>query len=231
MKLENTFITAEKKVVLPYTPTKEYNVEPVGNLPRKPVYEFVKRSFDIVLSAFLLLLLAVPMIIIGITVRITSPGPALYTQERLGKDGKQIKIYKFRTMVSDSEVDTIRWSYDEDPRVTPLGRVLRKYHIDELPQLWDIFRGVLSFVGPRPEREVFYDAFETYIHGFRERLKVKPGLTGLAQVTGGYLMPPEEKIVCDMEYIRNRSVVLDLKLMIKTAVVVLGKVFMNEKKQ
>lgn len=231
MKLENTFITAEKKVVLPYTPTKEYNVEPVGNLPRKPVYEFVKRSFDIVLSAFLLLLLAVPMIIIGITVRITSPGPALYTQERLGKDGKQIKICKFRTMVSDSEVDTIRWSYDEDPRVTPLGRVLRKYHIDELPQLWDIFRGVLSFVGPRPEREVFYDAFETYIHGFRERLKVKPGLTGLAQVTGGYLMPPEEKIVCDMEYIRNRSVVLDLKLIIKTAVVVLGKVFINEKKQ
>ena len=221
MKLENTFVTAEKKVVLPYTPTKEYNVEPVGNLPRKPVYEFVKRSFDIVLSAFLLLLLAVPMIIIGITVRITSPGPALYTQERLGKDGKQIKICKFRTMVSDSEVDTIRWSYDEDPRVTPLGRVLRKYHIDELPQLWDIFRGVLSFVGPRPEREVFYDAFETYIHGFRERLKVKPGLTGLAQVTGGYLMPPEEKIVCDMEYIRNRSVMLDFKLLVKTLIVVL----------
>lgn len=221
MKLENTFITAEKKVVLPYTPTKEYNVEPVGNLPRKPVYEFVKRSFDIVLSAFLLLLLAVPMIMIGIAVKLTSPGPALYTQERLGKDGKQIKICKFRTMVSDSEVDTIRWSYDEDPRVTPLGRVLRKYHIDELPQLWDIFRGVLSFVGPRPEREVFYDAFETYIHGFRERLKVKPGLTGLAQVTGGYLMPPEEKIVCDMEYIRNRSVMLDFKLLVKTLIVVL----------
>ena len=221
MKLENTFITAEKKVVLPYTPTKEYNVEPVGNLPRKPVYEFVKRSFDIVLSAFLLLLLAVPMIMIGIAVKLTSPGPALYTQERLGKNGKQIKIYKFRTMVSDSEVDTIRWSYDEDPRVTPLGRFLRKYHIDELPQLWDIFRGVLSFVGPRPEREVFYDAFETYIHGFRERLKVKPGLTGLAQVTGGYLMPPEEKIVCDMEYIRNRSVMLDFKLLIKTLIVVL----------
>ena len=81
--------------------------------------------------------------------------------------------------------------------------------------------GVLSFVGPRPEREVFYDAFETYIHGFRERLKVKPGLTGLAQVTGGSLMSPEEKIVCDIEYIRNRSVVLDLKLIVKTLIVVL----------
>lgn len=222
---------AEKKVVLPYTPTREYQVESVGELQRRPVYELVKRCFDIILSALLLLLLAIPMIVIGITVKVTSPGPALYTQERLGKDGKQIKICKFRTMVSDSEIETIRWSYDDDPRVTPLGRILRKYHIDELPQLWDIFRGVLSFVGPRPEREVFYDAFETYIHGFRERLKVKPGLTGLAQVTGGSMMPPEEKIVCDIEYIRSRSIVLDLKLMIKTVVVVLGKAFNNDERK
>ena len=228
MQLENTFIMAEKKVVLPYTPTKEYNVESVGDLPRKPVYELAKRCFDVIFSGFLLLLFAAPMIVIGIAVKFTTPGPALYSQERLGKDGNQIKIYKFRTMVFDSEIDTIRWSCDDDPRVTPLGRILRKYHIDELPQLWDIFRGVLSFVGPRPEREVFYDAFETYIHGFRERLKVKPGLTGLAQVTGGSFMPPEEKIVFDIEYIRNRSFALDLKLMIRTAVVVLGKVFSNE---
>ena len=231
MKLEHTVITAEKKVILPYTPTREYEVESLGELPRKPVYELVKRCFDVILSAFLFLLLAIPMLGIWIAVKLTSPGPALYMQERLGKDGAQIKICKFRTMVFDSEVDTIRWSYDEDPRVTPLGRILRKYHIDELPQLWDIFRGVLSFVGPRPEREVFYDAFETYIHGFRERLKVKPGLTGLAQVTGGSLMPPEEKIVCDIEYIRNRSFVLDLKLMVRTVIVVLGKVLGNEQKK
>ena len=221
MKLEHTSITAEKKVMLPYTPTREYEVEPVGELPRKPVYELAKRCFDIALSAFLLLLLAIPMLVIGLLVKATSPGPALYTQERLGKNGKRIKICKFRTMVSDSELDTIRWSCDNDPRVTPLGRFLRKYHIDELPQLWDILRGVLSFVGPRPEREVFYDAFEVYIHGFRQRLKVKPGLTGLAQITGGSLMPPEEKIVCDIEYIRKRSFWLDLKLMVKTMIVVL----------
>lgn len=221
MKLEQTVTAAEKKVVLPYIPTKEYVVESLGELPRKPVYDLMKRSMDIVLSALLLLLLAIPMGIIGIAVVGTSKGPALYKQERLGKDGKKINICKFRTMIMDSEIDTIRWSYDDDPRVTPLGRVLRKYHIDELPQLWDIFRGVLSFVGPRPEREVFYDAFEVYIHGFRERLKVKPGLTGLAQITGGSSMPPEEKIVCDVEYIRNRSIVLDLKLMIKTVIVVL----------
>ena len=222
---------AEKKIILPYTPTREYEVESVGELPRKPVYELVKRCFDVSFSAFLLILLAIPMILIGLAVKVTSPGPALYTQERLGKDGKYIKICKFRTMVSDSEINTIRWSYDDDPRVTPLGKILRKYHIDELPQLWDIFRGVLSFVGPRPEREVFYDAFETYIHGFRERLKVKPGLTGLAQVTGGSLMPPEEKILCDIEYIKNRSFWLDAKLMIRTVFVVLEKVFDNAQRK
>ena len=221
MKLEHTVTAAEKKVILPYTPTKEYVIEPLGELPHKPLYDLAKRGFDIVLSAFLMILLAIPMGIIAIAVRVTSAGPALYTQERLGKDGKKIRICKFRTMVSDSEIDTIRWSYDDDPRVTPLGRILRKYHIDELPQLWDIFRGILSFVGPRPEREVYYDAFEEYIHGFHQRLMVKPGLTGLAQITGGSLMPPEEKILCDMEYIRNRSIWLDLKLLIQTVVVVL----------
>lgn len=231
MELEKTVIAAEKKVILPYVPTREYEVESVGELPRKPVYELSKRCFDIVLSGLLLILFSVPMVLLGIAVKLTSPGPALYTQERLGKDGKQIRICKFRTMVSDSEIDTIRWSYDADPRVTPLGRILRKYHIDEIPQLWDIFRGVLSFVGPRPEREVFYDAFETYIHGFRERLKVKPGLTGLAQVTGGSAMPPEEKIVCDVEYIKDRSFALDLKLMVKTAFVVLRKVLGNEERK
>ena len=220
MKLEQTVTAAEKKVILPFEPTREYEVERLGELPPKPVYELVKRSFDIVLSGLLLLLFAIPMLVIGIAVKVTSPGPMLYRQERLGKNGKQIAICKFRTMTSDSEVEGIRWSCEDDPRVTPLGRVLRKYHIDELPQLWDIFRGVLSFVGPRPEREVFYDAFETYIHGFRERLKVVPGLTGLAQVTGGSTMPPEEKVVCDVDYIKHRSIWLDFKVLIKTVVVV-----------
>lgn len=218
--MEQILTAAEKKVILPFEPTKEYEVERLGELPPKLAYEFAKRCFDIILSGLLLLLFAVPMLIIGIAVKVTSPGSILYRQERLGKGGKQITICKFRTMVSDSESDAIRWSCDDDPRVTPLGKFLRKYHIDELPQLWDIFRGVLSFVGPRPEREVFYDAFEIYIHGFRERLKVVPGLTGLAQVTGGSSMPPEEKIVCDIEYIKNRSVALDFKVLIKTVVVV-----------
>lgn len=223
MTLEPIVTTAEKKVILPFEPTKEYEVESVGELPKKPVYEVIKRCFDILLSGFLLILLALPMLVIAIVVKATSHGPALYTQERLGKNGKKITICKFRTMVSDSESEAIRWSCDDDPRVTSVGKFLRKCHLDELPQLWDIFRGVLSFVGPRPEREVFYDAFETYIHGFRERLKVKPGLTGLAQVTGGSLMPPEEKIVCDIAYIKSRSLMKDIKILVKTFVVVLGR--------
>ena len=144
MKLEQKDITAEKKVILPYTPTREYEVESLGVLPPKPVYDFLKRCVDVVLSAFLLLLFAIPMCIVGLAVVLTSPGPALYIQERLGKDGEKINICKFRTMIPDSEAGTIRWSYDDDPRVTPLGRILRKYHIDELPQLWDIFRGVFA---------------------------------------------------------------------------------------
>jgi lipopolysaccharide/colanic/teichoic acid biosynthesis glycosyltransferase len=132
-------------------------------------------------------------------------------------------------MRMDAEMNGIQWSSGEkDPRVTSFGRVLRATHLDELPQLWCILKGEMSLVGPRPEREVYYNEFEKYIHGFHERLKVKPGLTGLAQVTGGSFMPPEEKIVFDIEYIRNRSFALDLKLMIRTAVVVLGKVFSNE---
>lgn len=224
MKMEQTVNSAEKKVILPFEPTKEYEVERLGELPPKPVYELVKRCLDIILSGLLLLLFAIPMLVIAIAVKLSSPGPVLYRQERLGKHGKEITICKFRTMVSDSEIDAIRWSYDADPRVTSLGRFLRKYHIDELPQLWDVFRGALSFVGPRPERKVFYDAFETYIHGFSERLKVVPGLTGLAQVTGGSSMPPEEKILCDVDYIKNRSLALDFKVLIKTvAVVLLGR--------
>ena len=212
---------AEKKVILPFEPTKEYEIELVGELSPKPVYEAIKRCFDIFFSGVLLILLALPMLVIGIAVKVTSPGPVFYIQERLGKNGKKFTICKFRTMILESEADAIRWSCDNDPRVTPVGRFLRKCHLDELPQLWDIFRGALSFVGPRPERQVFYDAFETYIHGFHERLKVKPGLTGLAQITGGSSMPPEEKIVCDIEYIKNRSVMLDAKILVKTLVVVL----------
>lgn len=202
---------------LPYSFTQEYFIEPIGPMKKRLGYQLVKRLFDVTVSAVGLLILFVPMCCIGIAVKCSSKGPVLYAQERLGHEGRKIRILKFRTMVEDAEKDGAKWCEEEDPRVTPVGDFLRKTHLDELPQLWNILVGDMSFVGPRPERECFYIAFEEYIHGFKERMKVVPGLTGLAQVSGGYRMPPQEKILYDIEYIKNRSVGLDLKIMFRTA--------------
>ncbi len=212
-------------MILPCEHTKEYYVEDLGEVPQKPLYAAIKRTFDIVCSVLALVILAIPMAVIAITVKCTSHGPAFYHQDRLGLNGKRFDVIKFRSMVEDAEKDHIQWSEGEDdPRITPIGRFLRKTRLDELPQFWCILKGEMSLVGPRPEREVFYDEFEQYIHGFRERLKVKPGLTGLAQVRGGYYLMPEEKIVYDVEYIKTRSIWLDLKIMLETV----GVVFKRE---
>ena len=200
-------------------PQKEFLIEPAV-LKKQPVYEFIKRGFDIVFSLFCLAVLLVPMVLIGILVRLDSPGPALFRQERLGKDGKPFIMYKFRSMHRDAEAKGPRWAGVNDDRCTRVGRILRKCRLDELPQAWNILNGTMSFVGPRPERACFYEQFETYIHGFSNRLQVKPGLTGLAQVNGGYELLPEEKVVLDMEYIRTRSLWLDLKCILKTVTLV-----------
>ena len=208
-------------VILPYEKSGEFYVESLGELAKKPFYDFFKRALDIVASACALIVLAIPMIIIAIVIKCTSPGTAFYCQERLGLNGKKFDVIKFRSMRMDAEATGAQWSAgDQDPRITRVGSVLRKTRLDELPQLLCILAGSMSLVGPRPEREVFYNEFETYVHGFHERLKVKPGLTGLAQVSGGYDLRPEEKIVYDMEYIRNRSILLDLKIIFRTVGVV-----------
>ncbi len=192
-------------------------MEELGELDAKPVYSFFKRFFDIVLSLFALIVLLIPMLIIAVIVKLTSPGSVLYKQERLGKDGVSFEIIKFRSMYADAENNGARWSDGEnDERITPFGKFLRRTRMDELPQFAQILTGKMSLVGPRPERECFYEKFETYIHGFSERLKVKPGLTGLAQVSGGYDLRPEEKVVYDIEYIKKRSLWLDLKCILLT---------------
>ena len=179
-------------------------------------YLFVKRLFDVVASLMAGIVLCIPMALIVLIIRLDSGGPAIFKQERLGKDGKPFTMYKFRSMCQDAEVNGPVWADKDDSRCTRVGRFLRKSRLDELPQLWNILRGDMSIVGPRPERACFYDEFETYIPGFRDRLQVRPGLTGLAQINGGYDLGPEEKIVYDMEYIRNRSWWLDLKCILKT---------------
>ncbi len=209
------------QVIVPYETDKEYFIDPPKKIRGGIFYKIIKRLFDIVVSFCALVVLAIPMIIIAMIVRLTSEGPAIYKQERLGKNGKSFEILKFRTMIKDSEVDGAQWSTgDDDPRITPVGRILRKFRLDELPQFWNILNGSMSFVGPRPERDCFYEEFEKYIHGFRHRLCVTPGLTGLAQVNGGYDLKPEEKIVYDMEYINNRSIINDIKIMFKTVAVI-----------
>lgn len=190
-------------------------------LNQKKSFLVRKRIFDIVFSLAALILCIIPMLIIAIIIKLDSPGPAIYKQERLGKNGKKFMIYKFRSMRTDAESKGPRWAAENDERCTKLGQFLRLKRIDELPQFYNILIGDMSFVGPRPEREYFYNEFEKYIPNFRDRLMVKPGLTGHAQVNGGYKLKPEEKIIYDIEYIKHQSLRVDLEIILKTVVVVL----------
>jgi len=195
-------------------------VVPVVQVGGNCVYLFVKRLFDVVVSIFAGVLLFVPMLLIAGLIHMDSAGPVIYKQERLGKNGKSFIMYKFRTMCLDAEADGPKWAEKEDKRCTDFGLKLRKMRLDELPQLWNILKGDMSFVGPRPERPFFYDEFEVYIPEFRNRLLVKPGLTGHAQVNGGYDLLPEEKIIYDMEYIKNRSLKMDIQCIWKTVMII-----------
>lgn len=183
-------------------------------------YRFVKRAFDIAACGCALVILAIPMAVIAVKIKRESPGPAIYSQERVGKDGKLFKVYKFRSMYIDAESRGAQWAQGDDPRVTPFGRVMRKTRLDEIPQFWNIVKGDMSLIGPRPERPAFCEEFEKRIHGWGYRTKVRPGLSGLAQVTGGYDLLPREKVLLDMEYIEHRSIRLDVSIILKTLGVV-----------
>ncbi len=182
----------------------------------KKAYDFIKRLFDICMSLLAILVLGIPMLVLAGLVRIDSKGSALYKQERLGKNGKVFILYKFRSMCQDAEKDGAKWAEYNDDRCTRIGGFLRKTHIDELPQLFNILNGDMSIVGPRPERECFYEEFESYIEGFSQRLCVKPGLSGLAQINGGYDLTPEQKILFDLEYIEKRTFWFDIKIIFMT---------------
>lgn len=221
-ELEN-LAPVDDEVIMPfeYAEDEHYYIESLGNLKKKPFYSFVKRVFDIVFSLVGLAFCALPMLIIAIAIKRSSKGKVFYSQERVGLNGKKFMLVKFRTMVSDAEKSGAQWSQgDDDERITKVGHFLRKFRLDELPQLWSCVKGDLSLVGPRPEREIFYSKFEEHVHGFSERLKVRPGLTGLAQVKGGYNLRPEEKVAYDIEYIKNRSVWNEIKILFQTVKVI-----------
>jgi lipopolysaccharide/colanic/teichoic acid biosynthesis glycosyltransferase len=188
-----------------------------------------QRAFDLVVGS-LLLVVALPVIGLALlAVKLTSRGPGLYTQNRLGRFGRPFRIYKIRSMTHDCEMRSgIQWSKKGDARVTAVGRILRKTHVDELPQLFNILAGQMSLVGPRPERPELVGVLETSIPRYRDRLAVRPGLTGLAQVQ----LPPDtdlesvrRKLQYDLHYVATGSMSIDLRLLIATAVHVAGLPF------
>ena len=156
------------------------------------------------------------MLIIAIAVKAYDRGPVFYFQDRLTLGGKPFKICKFRSMCVDSEKNGARLASKHDSRITPVGHVLRNLHLDELPQLFNVFKGDMSLVGPRPERKTIMQEYEKELPEFYYRLKVKAGLTGYAQVYGKYNTTPYDKLKLDLFYIENYSFLLDIKLIFMT---------------
>lgn len=199
----------------------------------KRAYELAKRSFDIVL-ALLLAIITLPLqLIITLLIKWDSPGPVIYRQQRVGRAGRVFTLYKYRNMVADAESKTGPvWAAENDARATRVGRVLRRSRLDELPQLWNILKGEMSFIGPRPERPEFHTKLKEEISFYEERYLIRPGLTGWAQIKykldfrGGMTTRDTlEKLQYDLFYIKNRSLFLDLGIILKTINIILKKVF------
>jgi lipopolysaccharide/colanic/teichoic acid biosynthesis glycosyltransferase len=184
-------------------------------------YLYLKRVFDILVSATGIIFTLPIVVLFAILIVLETPGSPFYIQERLGKDGKCFKMIKLRSMRNDAEREGAKWAELNDSRITKVGSLIRKTRIDELPQLIFVLKGDMSIVGPRPERPIFTAKFNREIKGFSNRLMVKPGLTGLAQVNGGYDISPKEKLQYDLEYIQNLTFSLELKIILKTFKVVL----------
>ena len=191
----------------------------VGSEPGK---EQIKRLMDICFATVGLVMTAPIMLLTAIAIKLDSPGPVFYRQERISQGGKRFMVWKFRTM-ADGAVRNAGpvLSHDNDPRVTRVGRILRAMRIDELPQLWNVLKGDMSIVGPRPERPFFVEQFEKEIPEYSTRHTVKAGITGLAQVAGKYSPSPEDKLKYDLLYAKSASPLTDLRIILQTLKVIL----------
>ncbi|GEB78294.1 sugar transferase [Sporolactobacillus inulinus] len=185
------------------------------------MYLPIKRGFDLLAGSVGFVLAAPIIFIFALLIVLETPGSPFYVQERCGKGGKRFKLVKLRSMRKDAERGGAKWAEADDPRVTRVGRFIRKTRIDELPQFLSVLKGDMSLIGPRPERPVFTEKFDREIPGFKNRLMVKPGLTGLAQVSGGYDLSPKEKLVYDLYYVRNLSPMLEISILLRTVKVLL----------
>lgn len=185
---------------------------------------FIKRAMDIGISLFMLILTSPILIVTALAIKLYDRGPVFFYQERCTKNGKIFLICKFRSMIVDAEKSGISIpATDHDPRITPVGRLIRKVRIDELPQLLNILKGDMSLVGPRPERIEHVDMYSDRIPEFAYRLKVKGGLTGYAQVYGKYNTTAYDKLKMDLMYIQNYSLLLDIEILFKTIKILFEK--------
>lgn len=180
----------------------------------------LKRVFDFTFAVIGVLAILPLLVLIAAAVWADDRGPVVFAQERLGRYRRPFRMLKFRTMVLDAELATgPTWSWAGDPRVTRVGRILRATHLDELPQLWNVLRGEMSFVGPRPERAIFVEQLERVIPGYINRLAIRPGITGLSQLRSGYdesLRSVRRKIRYDLLYVREGCTLLDAKIVLET---------------
>ncbi len=185
----------------------------------------VKRMMDVLISAAILVLVAPLWFLVAVAIKIDSKGPVFYKQVRVGKDCKEFGVYKFRSMVQDAESTSgPQWAQKQDPRVTRVGKMIRKLRIDEVPQFWNVLKGEMSLIGPRPERPFFVNQFKRDIPFYARRLKVKPGITGWAQIKGDYDTSIENvkiKLQYDLFYLENMSLRMDLKVILNTIYIML----------
>ena len=190
-----------------------------------PEWEYsLKRLFDVVLSLVAMLLLSPVYLITAIIVKCTSPGPVFYAQERIGYHGRPFKMHKFRSMYVDAEQAGPALSKDNDPRITPFGRFMRKVRLDEIPQFYNVFKGTMSLVGPRPERQYYIDQIVKRAPEYKLLQRVKPGITSWGQVRYGYASTVDEmveRLRYDLLYLDNMSLLTDLKILAYTVIIIL----------
>jgi sugar transferase (PEP-CTERM system associated) len=185
----------------------------------------LKRCFDVVLSMYMLIIFLPLMLLVAVLIKIDSRGPVFYSQGRVGQNHRTYNIHKFRSMIDHAEQSCgPQYACENDPRITRIGKVLRKFRIDEIPQLWNVLKGEMSFVGPRPERVFFVEEYEKEIPYYRERFSIKPGITGWAQICYQYGANAEEtteKLNYDLFYIKNMSILMDIMIVLKTIKIVI----------
>lgn len=215
-KLKKKKVDATKKIAT------DYSYESKLKEPVKNDYLPLKRLLDILSASGLMVATSPIVLLFGILVKMETPGKMFYTQERVGYMGKRFKVTKLRSMYTDAEKNSgAVWASKNDSRVTKVGKFIRKTRIDELPQLWNVIKGDMSMIGPRPERPELTEKFSKEVKDFEQRLRVLPGLTGYAQVHGGYDVTPKEKYKLDKYYMDNISLKEDLKIIFETIRVVL----------